>query len=106
MSRTYTCADSIEVPFTVEVCTGVQELAEGDVLLGPNPFTDVLTLRARTDVRYVMYNALGAELLSGIGRGGALTSIGTGQLAAGLYTMRYAAVDGTSLRVFSVVKAE
>ncbi|MFZ1687146.1 MAG: M43 family zinc metalloprotease, partial [Flavobacteriales bacterium] len=28
VSRTYTCADSIAVPFTVDVCTGVTELAD------------------------------------------------------------------------------
>ncbi|MBK9074743.1 MAG: hypothetical protein IPL77_07120 [Flavobacteriales bacterium] len=104
VSHTYTCADSITVPFTVEVCTGVTELAEGDVVLGPNPFADMLTLRATSDVRYVLYNALGAELLSGFGRADAPTNIGTGQLAAGLYTLRCAAPDGTAGRVFSVVK--
>ena len=60
------------MPFTVEVCTGVQELADGAVILGPNPFTDALTLRPTSDVRYVLYNAVGAELLSGTARGGAL----------------------------------
>ncbi|MBK8498688.1 MAG: hypothetical protein IPL52_07690 [Flavobacteriales bacterium] len=70
VSRTYTCADSITVPFTVEVCTGVEELAEGAVLLGPNPFGDVLTLRTTNDVRYVLYNAVGAELLTGTARVG------------------------------------
>ncbi len=104
VSHIYTCADSIAVPFTVEVCTGVPELAEGDVVLGPNPFTDALTLRPTYDVRYVLYNAVGAELLSGMARGGALTSIGTGHLAAGVYTLRATAPDGTGGRVFSVVK--
>ena len=104
VSRTYTCADSITVPFTVEVCTGVQELTEGAVLLGPNPFGEVLALRPTNDVRYVLYNAVGAELLFGTARAGALTSVGTAQLAAGLYMMRVVAADGTSGRVFSVVK--
>jgi hypothetical protein len=104
VSRSYTCADSITVPFWVEVCEGVQELAEGAVVLGPNPFTEVLTLRARTDVRYVLYNAVGAQLFSGVVQAGAITSIGTGQLAVGLYSVRFVAVDGSAGSVFSVVK--
>lgn len=104
VSHTYTCADSVTVPFMVEVCTGVQERAEGVVVLGPNPFTEALTLRATTDVQYVLCNAVGAELLSGTVRSGTLTSIGTAQLAAGLYTVRVVAKDGTAGRVFSVVK--
>ncbi len=105
VSRTYTCADSITVPFTVEVCTGIgTREAEGEVLLGPNPFGDLLTLRPTNDVRYVLYNAVGAELLSGTARGGALTNIGTAGLAAGLYTIRIATADGTSGRVYKVLK--
>ncbi|MBP7450296.1 MAG: hypothetical protein KA817_09670 [Flavobacteriales bacterium] len=106
VSQTYSCADSIEVPFTVEVCTGVQERVVGDVLLAPNPFTDALYLAARTDVRYVLYNAVGAKLLTGFARGGTRTSVGTGPLAAGLYTVRCTAVDGAGERVFPVYKAE
>ncbi|MEO8591406.1 MAG: M43 family zinc metalloprotease, partial [Flavobacteriales bacterium] len=106
VSHIYTCADSIAVPFMVEVCTGVQELAEGNLLLGPNPFTDVLTLRPTNDLRYVLYNAVGAELLSGTARAGALTELPTGHLAAGLYTVRCTALDGTGGRVFPVVKAQ
>lgn len=106
VSHIYTCADSIAVPFTVDVCTGVQELAEGTVLLGPNPFTDALTLHPRTDLRYVLYNAVGAELLSGTARSGALTNLPTVHLAAGLYTMRCMKLDGTGGRVVKVVKAE
>ncbi|MBK7287660.1 MAG: hypothetical protein IPI95_11440 [Flavobacteriales bacterium] len=106
VSHTYTCADSIAVPFTVEVCTGVQEFTEGTVLIGPNPFTDVLTLRARTDLRYVLYNAVGAELLSGTALGGAITMLPTAELAAGLYTVRCTALEGTGARTVAVVKAE
>lgn len=106
VSRSYTCADSITVPFAVEVCMGVHELAEGAVVLGPNPFTEVLTLRARTDVRYVLYNAVGAELLSGIARGGVLATVGTGALAVGLYTVRCTTLDGAGARIFPVLKAE
>ena len=104
VSRTYTCADSITVPFMVEVCTGVQELAVGDVVLGPNPFGDALTMRTMHDVRYVLYNALGAELLIGTARGGSITSIGTGHLAQGIYTLRWTSPDGTGGRVLKVVK--
>ena len=106
VSHTYTCADSIAVPFTVEVCTGVYELAEGNLLLGPNPFTDALTLRSSADVRYVLYNAVGAELLSGTTRGDALTNLHTGHLAAGLYTVRCTALDGTGGQVFKLLKEE
>ncbi len=106
VSRIYTCADSVAVPFTVEVCTGVAELAVGEVVLGPNPFTDVLTLRPTNDVRYVLYNAVGAELLSGMALGGALTSIGTAHLAAGVYTVRVVGEDGTGERVLKVPLAE
>ncbi|MBL0127849.1 MAG: hypothetical protein IPP83_10430 [Flavobacteriales bacterium] len=106
VAHVYTCADSIAVPFTVEVCTGVQELAEENVLLGPNPFTDALTLRSRTDRRYVLYNAVGAELLSGTTRSGTLTTLPTAHLAAGLYTLRCTAMDGTGARTVAVVKAQ
>ncbi|MEO8733197.1 MAG: hypothetical protein ABI373_02590, partial [Flavobacteriales bacterium] len=106
VSHTYACDDSIAVPFTVDVCTAVQELADGAVLLGPNPFTDVLTLRSPTDLRYVIYNAVGAELLSGTAHGGAITTLPTAPLAAGLYTVRCTALDGTDARVFAVVKAQ
>ncbi|HRH37872.1 MAG TPA: hypothetical protein PK760_05975, partial [Flavobacteriales bacterium] len=106
VSHTYTCADSISVPFTVEVCTGMQELGANEVILGPNPFNDVLTLRSSADVRYVLYNAVGAELLTGMARGHALTNLSTEQLAAGLYTLRYTALDGTGARALKVVKGE
>jgi hypothetical protein len=104
VSHTYACADSIAVPFMVEVCTGVQELAEGEVVLGPNPFTDALALRPVNDVRYVLYNAVGAELLSGTARAGSLTALNTALLAVGLYTLRVTAPDGSSARVYPVVR--
>lgn len=106
VSRTYTCADSITVPFTVEVCTGLPELADSDVQLGPNPFTDGLTLRTRTDLRYMLYNALGAELISGTTRGGAPTSLDTGGLATGVYTVRLWAMDGSGQRVVVMVRGD
>ncbi|MCC6937651.1 MAG: hypothetical protein IT226_05460 [Flavobacteriales bacterium] len=106
VSHVYTCGDPIAVPFTVEACTGVQELAEGNLLIGPNPFTDAITLRARSDVRYVLYNAVGAELLSGTTRSGTLTTLPTAHLAAGLYTLRCTAMDGTGARTVAVVKAQ
>ncbi len=104
VSHIYTCSDSIAVPFIVEVCTGLHDLIASDVLLGPNPFTDMLTLRSSADVLYVLYNAVGAELLSGMARGGAPASIGMSRLAVGLYTLRLTAVDGTLGRVVKVVK--
>lgn len=104
VSHIYTCADSITVPFTVEVCTGVEELAEGSMLLGPNPFTEALTLNSSTDVRYALYNAVGAELLSGTAPGGSRTTLPTAHLAAGLYTMRCTALDGTGMQTVKVVK--
>jgi len=106
VSRIYGCADSIEVPFTVEVCTGVEAPAAGDILVGPNPFTDALTLQALTDMRYVLYNAAGAELLSGTARSGSSTRLGIAQLAAGLYTVRCTTLDGAGVRVFPMLKAE
>ena len=104
VSRIYTCADSITVPFTVEVCTGMPEQDLGTVLIGPNPFSDVLTLRAGWDLEYVLYNAVGAELLSGIARGGSPTSLSTAHLAAGLYMVRVNAEDSTVQRTLAVVK--
>ncbi len=106
VSRTYICSDSIVVPFTVEVCTGMMDQDLGDVLLGPNPFNEMLTLRSRTDARYVLYNAVGAELLSGYTRGDGLTQLRTTQLAAGTYMLHVMAPDGTGRKAFPVVKAE
>ncbi len=106
VSHIYTCSDSIAVPFTVEVCTGVQELSEGDVVLGPNPFTDALAVRSKEDMRYVLYNALGVEVLSGMARAGALTRMDTHQLAAGPYILRLAGSTEGSQRVFTAVKSE
>ncbi|MBK8612472.1 MAG: hypothetical protein IPN85_03120 [Flavobacteriales bacterium] len=104
VSRIYSCADSIAVPFTVEVCTGLAEIGEDDLLLGPNPFTDVLTLRPRSSLRYTLYNAQGALVASGMARGGEATDIGTTALAAGLYTLRVTAMDGTGQRAFVLVR--
>jgi hypothetical protein len=100
------CAASAVDIMEVAVCfSGIADQPALDgISIGPNPFTDALALRSRTDVRYVVYNAVGAELLSGTARGGALTSMGTSHLAAGLYTVRVSAVDGTGGRVFKLVK--
>ncbi|MEO5584699.1 MAG: hypothetical protein ABIQ75_04515, partial [Flavobacteriales bacterium] len=106
VSHIYTCADSLAVPFTVEVCAGVEELANGTLLLGPNPFMELLSLRSSTGVQYALYNAVGAELLSGTAQGGALTTLPTAHLAAGLYNLRFTELDGTGSRTMKVVKAE
>lgn len=74
------------------------------MLLGPNPFTEALTLNSSTDVRYALYNAVGAELLSGTAPGGSRTTLPTAHLAAGLYTMRCTALDGTGMQTVKVVK--
>jgi len=104
VSRIYTCVDSIAVPFTVEVCTGLAELAVDDVLIGPNPFSNVLTLRPANSLRYTLFNAQGALVASGMARGGEATGINAMQLAAGLYTLRVTASDGTGQRAFVLVR--
>ncbi|MBK6475449.1 MAG: hypothetical protein IPF95_12200 [Flavobacteriales bacterium] len=106
VSHTYTCSDSIAVPFTVDICTGVQQFAEGTVFLGPNPFTESLTLHSNITMRYTLYNAVGAELLTGTAPSGQSITLPTAQLAAGLYTVRCWPQDGTISRTMKVVKVD
>lgn len=88
----------------VDICTGVRNENDDQIFIAPNPFVEVLTLQAPTDVRYALYNTMGAELLSGIGRGGMPTRIATGQLAPGAYTILLVGMDGGNERWERVVK--
>jgi len=82
----------------------VRALAGTDVLIGPNPFAEELTIRPQADMRYMLFSVLGTELLSGMARGGASVTLPTAELAAGAYTLRCLSMDGGSARSFPLVK--
>ena len=83
-----------------------QQFAEGTVFLCPNPFTESLTLHSNITMRYTLYNAVGAELLTGTAPSGQSITLPTAQLAAGLYTVRCWPQDGTISRTMKVVKVD
>ncbi|MEO8066553.1 MAG: hypothetical protein ABI599_02555 [Flavobacteriales bacterium] len=88
VSRTYSCTDSVEVPFEVEVCTGVIALQQEGFSVGPNPFNEVIAIRSAIATGYVLCNSLGAEVLAGSIRPGSTAVVDARALAPGLYTLR------------------
>ncbi|HEX2618052.1 MAG TPA: T9SS type A sorting domain-containing protein, partial [Flavobacteriales bacterium] len=95
VSTTYGCQGITEVPFTVEVCTGITEPESLDLTIAPNPFNEAFTLRAATDVRYTLLNSLGQAVLHGRANANTPVSVDANGLAAGTYLLRCTDAHGS-----------
>lgn len=104
VSRTYSCPDSIEVPFDVEVCTGVATVDDGGIVVGPNPFSEVISIRSTEAIGYVLCNSLGAEVLSGSVRAGSTEVVDANELAPGWYTLRTVSSNDGQVHPIALMK--
>ncbi len=71
------------------VLSNVEEIASDNVMVYPNPASDRIVLSNATDAQFVIYNALGQKVLSGVSDG---SEINVSSLSAGVYRLDVANV--------------
>ena len=95
ITQRYACPVSNELPLVVEICSGIPEDGLPEVQIGPNPFTDVLTLRTgNSGIRYVLQGNDGRLVAQGWVAAHSVDPLTLPDLAAGSYVLHLWTADG------------
>ncbi len=88
----------------VDPTTAVEDAVFASVVIAPNPFGNQLRI-ANGDLcgRYVLYNAQGVVVTSGVLEG-TETRINTSMLPAGMYLLRLLSADNGAMQTYRIVK--
>ena len=106
ITYTYTdsnsCASSSSAPIVVDICTGVNQVASGDLQIDiyPVPFEDKLIIvlnQDKNDVRVELFNDRGQVVSDQLFNGTTL-ELKTNTCASGIYYLRIVTSEGLTLR--------
>jgi hypothetical protein len=85
------CSNSANKTFTVDLCTGIEEINNGELVIYPNPAKESLTIRLVTglvdNTTIELYDAIGKIVISHKVTD-ATTTLSLNNLATGIYTVR------------------
>jgi|JI9StandDraft_2_1071091.scaffolds.fasta_scaffold00513_21 hypothetical protein len=95
ITQRFACPVINELPLEVEVCSGIPEDGLTEVVLGPNPFTDLLTLRTGdSGIHYVLQAYDGRLVAQGSAAAHSVDPLTLPDLAAGSYVLHLWTADG------------
>jgi hypothetical protein len=84
----YGCEGIVSEDFTVEICTGVNELSVAGIGVYPNPFKGSFVLESPEGIRYELFDITGKRLESGSLPNGGKVRLGERLESAGIYFLR------------------
>lgn len=83
-----TCSDTAQINITVDICLGIQNNVSSNVIVFPNPATDVLQVQTTSILAgYSVMDINGREIMKGNFSGNAQNKIDVSELPAGTYIL-------------------
>ena len=95
------CGASANTVITVELCTGIEEINGGELIIYPNPAKETLTIKLATglvgNTMVELYDAIGKLVISHKATD-ATTTLSVTDLARGIYTLRVISDNSQTVR--------